>query len=120
MKKTLVAVLDAKGRYIGTKLKARPLPTDFLLPGGCDLPTDGSYKLVDNQFVPLGHGIGQPGKPPMSTEAVLFSMIHALTDLAPDAVPADVRNWSDWYYQYLEACEDEIKEARNLRAARGK
>ena len=120
MKKTLVAVFDSRGRYIGTKLKAKPAPDDFLLPNGCDLPTDGSYKRAGKEFVPLGHGIGKPKRPPISTEAVLFEMIRALTDLAPDAVPTNVRKWANWYQQYQDECEGEIKEARKLRAARGR
>lgn len=119
MNKTLVAVLDGKGRYIGTKLKARPKPEDFLLPNGCDLPTDGSYKLVDGCFVPLGHGFGKPMRPPFSSEAVLNSMIQAMTDLAPDAVPHEAREWAKWYQQNLKVREDESNTAHNLRTVRG-
>lgn len=118
MKKILVAVLDSKSRLIGLKHKVRPKPDDHRLPDGCDLPLDGSYKLMGDTFVPLGHGIGEPGKPPITTEAVLFSMIQALTDLASDAVPADVRKWANWYRKFLRDSEDEIKEARLLRAKR--
>ncbi len=118
MKKTLVAVLDGKGRYIGTKLKAKPGPDDFLLPHGCDLPTDGSYKLQGGCFVPLGHGFGKPMRSPVSVEAVLNSMIQALTDLAPDAVPHEAREWAEWYRENLKAREDEGNVAHRLRAVR--
>ncbi len=118
MNKILVAVLDKRNRLIGLKHKARPRPDDFQLPDGCDLPLDGSYKLEGSTFVPLGHGIGEMGKPPITTEAVLFSMIQALTDLAADAVPINVRKWANWYQKGLRDQENEIKEARLLRAAR--
>ena len=119
MKKTLVAVLDDRSRYIGTKLKAKPTQDDFLLPNGCDLPTDGSYKLVGNAFVPLGHGFGKPMRAPVSTEAVLNSLIQAMTDLAPDAVPHEARVWAEWYQKNLKAREDEGNIAHDLRAVRG-
>lgn len=119
MKKTLVAVLDGRGRLIGLKRKARPSPDDFLLPNGCDLPLDGSYKLMGKCFVPLGHGFGKPMRPPVSVEAVLNSMIQALSDLAPDAVPHEAQEWAEWYQKNLKVREDEGNIAHSLRAERG-
>ena len=115
MTKTLVAVLDSKSRLIGTKWKTRPGKDDFLLPRGCDLPLDGSYKLIGKAFVPLGHGFEKPSPPPYGVEAVLFAMIRAL---APDAVPHEAREWADWFEGNLKVREDELDEARDKRRVR--
>ena len=118
MTKTLVAVLDGKSRLIGTKWKVRPAKGDFLLPNGCDLPMDGSYKLIGKAFVPLGHGFEKPSPPPYGTDTVLFVMIRAALDLTPDAVPHEAREWADWFEGNLKVREDELDEARDKRRVR--
>ena len=58
-------------------------------------------------------------RPPFSAETVLNSLIQAMTDLAPDAVPHEAREWSEWYQKNLKVREDEGNIAHDLRAVRG-
>ncbi len=100
----LIAVFDANNRLIGTKTKARPGSDDVVLPDDCDLPLDGSYKWVDNTFMPLGHGFGPVvAKPPTSEAAVLYLLVGALGDNAPH----DARAWADWYAENLKVRDEE-------------
>ncbi len=100
----LVAVLDKNKRLVGTKHKVRPGKDDVLLPNGCDLPFDGSYKWTGDCFTPLGHGFGPVvAKSPISESAVLYQLTVALGDDAPP--PA--RGWAAWYAENLKVREEE-------------
>ncbi len=103
--KQLIAVLDANKRLTGTKMAMKPGQDAVLLPDGCDLPMDGSYKWDGTCFVPLGHGFGPVvARPPVSETTVLYHLIDALGDKAPH--PA--REWADWYVENLKVRDEEI------------
>ena len=102
--KQLIAVLDANKRLTGTKMVSKPGENDVLLPDGCDLPIDGSYKWSGKCFVPLGHGFGPVvARPPISETAVLYLLIDALGDGAPH----QAREWADWYVENLKVRDEE-------------
>ncbi len=102
--KQLIAVFDANKRLTGTKMVSNPGKDAVLLPDGCDLPMDGSYKWDGTCFVPLGHGFGPVvARPPISETAVLYLLVDALGDDAPH----QAREWADWYEENLKVREEE-------------
>ncbi|MEG3078465.1 hypothetical protein R3F64_01175 [Halomonas sp. 5021] len=90
-----IAVLDEKGLLIGSKQKAKPAKGDV----ECgDLPCDGSYRLMEGAFIPVGHGLGKPGRPPVSPYHALCLMIRAVEKGSP--LPDECLAWADWFEKY--------------------
>ncbi len=101
----LIAVLDAKSYLVGYKRKIRQGPLDVVVPDGCDLPTDGTYKWDGKRFVPLGHGFAPiVSRPPATMDEVMLETIEAMGEKAgPKA-----RAWADWYRLNLLKREEEM------------
>lgn len=93
-----VAVLDGENKLIGYET-VENAEGRIVVPDGCDLPADGTYKWdpAKRSFIPLGFGFGRPGKPPVDEHYALFQVIRALgKEVGPEA-----RAWADWYDQNL-------------------
>ncbi len=101
----LIAVLDAKQYLVGYKRKIKPGPLDVVVPDGCDLPADGTYKYDGKRFVPLGHGFPPVvTRPPATMDEVVLEIIAALGNKSgPKA-----RAWADWYRVNLLRREEEM------------
>lgn len=93
-----VGVFDSDNVLVGERAVKR-MTSQHVAIG--DLPTNGRYKLVDGQFVPVGHGFGKPETPPISMDRALFLTIRALVGGLD--LPAECRQWADWYEANLGA-----------------
>ncbi|MCE8042426.1 hypothetical protein HOP60_09700 [Halomonas daqingensis] len=90
-----VAVLDDKGLLIGSKQKSKLAKGDV----ECgDLPCDGSHRLIDGAFWPVGRGRGKPRNPPVSPYQALAQLIRSVENGAP--VPQECTAWADWYDEF--------------------
>lgn len=116
---TLVAVLDAQARLVGTITKRRPdlAPGEIALPAAFDLPTNGTYKWVPDHkaFLPLGHGFPKVASKPAITEA---AVLYQLAKRFAPELPQDVADWVGWYEKNLKARDDELALARRMRRGR--
>jgi len=114
--------LDKESRLIGIVSSDEPVIGAIPLPDGCDLPTDGSYKWVEDAqaFFPLGHGFPRATtKPPYSEMHVLYMMAKAMRDTAP----AEVAEWAAWYESHMKQQSEErtmISALRNRGMRRGR
>lgn len=87
-----VAVLDDKGLLIGSKQKSKLAKADV----ECgDLPCNGSYRLAEGAFIPVGHGHGKPTAPSVSPYQALALLIRAVE--AGQPVPQECSDWADWH-----------------------
>lgn len=92
-----VAVLDGDGKLVGFKTVKTPKPADLTVEDECDLPTDGSYRWDERTraFLPVGHVLKKPARPPVSQDYALYLMLRALLDGTP--IPEECRQWCGWY-----------------------
>lgn len=107
---TTVAVLDDKSRFIGLRKldKKTKAPKDaVVVPDGCDLPTDGSYKWMpdDGCFMPLGHGFAKPKSAPVSDLQVLYILAMSMKNPPPELL-----RWVQWYEKNLKKAHEELSE----------
>ncbi len=72
-----------------------------------DLPVDGSYKWDEKSemFVPLGFGFERPGRPPVTTDRMLYLLVNAMVEEQP--IPSECREWRDWYKATIERRNEE-------------
>jgi len=105
---TTIAVLNDTFYLIGYRKlgkKAKVPEGAIVVPDGCDLPADGSYKWVaaEECFLPLGHGFGKPERAPVPDVQVLY-----LLAMAMDNPPAEVSAWAKWYEKNLKQAHEEM------------
>lgn len=112
----LIAVLDARDRLVGTR-RAFPGEGDIVLPDGCDLPLDGTYKWVEREkaFFPLGHGFQRPATKPNISEA---RVLYLICSQMRDSLPAEAAEWMQWYEENVKARDEEATLMRRIRRGR--
>lgn len=86
-----VAVLDARGRLIGARNGAKGID-----PG--DLPTDGSYYLDGDRFMPVGRGAGKPFAPTVDRDKAMYLALTAMINGTP--IPQECADWCAWYRKH--------------------
>lgn len=119
MSETLIAILDANDRLVGTRT-GEPGLGDVPLPDGCDLPTDGTYKWVADHaaFFPLGHGFPRISSKPPVSEAYVLHWVVTRAIAAGENVPPGVRGWADWFASHHKPREDERQQFKQARVRR--
>lgn len=95
-----IAELDENQRLVGYIKKKKPSEADIVVPDGCDLPTDGTYRwsVSDGAFFPVGRGFGKPKRPAIPDHKVLHLIAKSLGKNAPQ----EVRDWVEWYETNIE------------------
>jgi hypothetical protein len=101
-----IARLDKNGFLIGYTRVKRVAEKHVVVPEGCDLPTDGSYRWTGKTFIPRGHGYGKPARPPVASDYAMFLMMKAL--LAGTDLPAECQAYVTWYEQNLAKRNEEL------------
>jgi hypothetical protein len=90
-----VAMLDKRGRLIGSRDVKNPKKDDILCG---DLPENGTYYYRDGVFLPVGFGHGKPRRPAVDRDRAVYLLIKAMIDGAP--IPQECRDWCAWYEKH--------------------
>jgi len=116
---TLIAILDANNRLVGTR-PGELGPGDVPIAADHDLPTDGTFKWVaeEGAFFPLGHGFARVSAKPPVSEAYVLNWLVQRAIASGENVPASVRGWSDWFEKHHKTREDERQQFQRLRPRR--
>ena len=101
-----IAKLDKDGRLVGYKQVKKVTADHVVVPTGCDLPADGSYRWDGKAFVPRGHGYGKPPRPPVASDYAVFLMMRAL--LEGKSLPAECQDYVTWYEAALAKRNEEL------------
>ena len=101
-----IAKLDKDNRLVGYRRVKKKNKDHVVVPEGCDLPTDGSYRWDSKSFVPLGHGYGKPARSPIASDYAVFLMMRAL--LNEESLPAECRAYVAWYEENLAKRNEEM------------
>lgn len=99
----IVAMLDRLDRFIGVEdVPDEEVGDRIVVPPDIDLPTDGSYRWDKSAraFVPVAQAAASMAQvPPIPEDYAIFLTLRAL--LNGDEIPADVRQYVDWYEAYM-------------------
>lgn len=87
-----VAILDDAGLLIGAK-EVKKLKAGDVECG--DLPTDGSYRFKEGQFIHKAHGKGKPTNPGVTPYKALYLLIRSIERGEP--MPQECSDWATWY-----------------------
>lgn len=92
-----IGILDDKGVLIGERLRDNVTDGDVEIG---DLPANGTYRLQDGQFLPVGHGYGKPTSPPVTPYRALYLMIKELENREEYNVPQECKDYATWFEKW--------------------